>query len=72
MAPPSVVTWRTRRPDIFGPLSAFGRQSYPAGIESVRKLPNLTQALLDRRYTRDDVAALLGGNWLRVIRRFCG
>jgi membrane dipeptidase len=72
VAPPSVVTWRTRRPDIFGPLSAFGRQSYPAGIEAVRKLPNLTQALLDRRYTRADVAALLGGNWLRVIRQFCG
>lgn len=72
VAPPSVVTWRTRRPDIFGPLSSFGRQSYPAGIETVRKLPNLTQGLFDRRYTRNDIAALLGGNWLRVIRRFCG
>jgi membrane dipeptidase len=72
VAPPSVVTWRTRRPDIFGPLSAFGRQPYPAGIETVRALPNLTQGLLDRGYTRDDVAALLGGNWLRVIRTFCG
>jgi microsomal dipeptidase-like Zn-dependent dipeptidase len=72
VAPPSVVTWRTRRPDIFGPLASFGRQSYPVGIETVRKLPNLTQGLFDRGYTRDRAAAVLGGNWLRVIKRFCG
>jgi membrane dipeptidase len=72
VAPPSVVTWRTRRPDIFGPLSAFGRQSYPIGVESVRKLPNLTQGLFDRGYSEADVEALLGGNWLRTLRRFCG
>lgn len=71
VAPPSVVTWRTRRPDIFGSLASFGRQSYPIGIESVRKLPNLTQGLFDRGYTKDQVAAVLGGNWLRVIKRFC-
>jgi membrane dipeptidase len=72
VAPPSVVTWRTRRPDIFGPLSAFGRQSYPIGVESVGKLPNLTQGLLDRGYAEDDVKAVLGGNWLRAMRKFCG
>jgi membrane dipeptidase len=71
VAPPSVVTWRTRRPDIFGPLSAFGRQSYPIGIESVAKLPNLTQGLMDRGYEQQDIAAILGGNWLRTIRKFC-
>lgn len=72
VAPPSVVTWRTRRPDIFGPLSAFGRQSYPIGIETVAKLPNLTQGLFDRGYDTDRVAAILGGNWLDCVRRFCG
>jgi membrane dipeptidase len=72
VAPPSVVTWRTRRPDIFGPLSAFGRQSYPIGIESVAKLPNLTQGLMDRGYKKEDVAAVMGANWLNAIRRFCG
>lgn len=72
VAPPSVVTWRTRRPDIFGPLSAFGRQSYPTGVDSVRKLPNFTQALLDRAYTPPQVKSLLGGSWLDAMRRFCG
>jgi membrane dipeptidase len=70
--PPSVVTWRTRRPDIFGPLSAFGRQSYPIGVESVSKLPNLTQGLFDRGYSEADAQALLGGSWLRAMRKFCG
>jgi len=72
VAPPSVVMWRTRRPDIFGPLSAFGRQSYPIGVESVRKLPNFTQGLLDRGHSVADVEAMLGGNWLRAMRKFCG
>jgi len=72
VAPPSVVTWRTRRPDIFGSLSSFGRQSYPIGIETVTKLPNLTQGLFDRGYGRDEAAGILGGNWLNCIRRFCG
>jgi microsomal dipeptidase-like Zn-dependent dipeptidase len=72
VAPPSVVTWRTRRPDIFGPLSAFGRQSYPNGVESVRKLANLTQGLFARNYPESDVAAIMGGNWLRALRAFCG
>jgi membrane dipeptidase len=72
VAPPSVVMWRTRRPDIFGPLSAFGRQTYPIGIESVAKLPNLTQGLIDRGYRPADIAAILGGNWLRAFHKFCG
>ena len=72
VAPPSVVIWRTRRPDIFGPLSSFGRQSYPIGIETVAKLPNLTQGLLDRGYDREATAAIIGGNWLRTLRKFCG
>lgn len=72
VVPLSVMTWRTRRPDIFGPVSAFGRQSYPIGIEVVRKLPNLTQGLFDRGYSEAQIAAILGGNWLRTFRTFCG
>lgn len=72
VAPPSVVTWRTRRPDIFGPLSSFGRQSYPVGIETVTKLPNLTQGLVDRGYDKEQIAAIMGLNWLRAFRSFCG
>ncbi len=72
VAPPSVVMWRTRRPDIFGPLSSFGRQSYPQGIETVAKLPNLSQGLFDRGYDEAAVTAIMGGNWLRTFKTFCG
>lgn len=72
IAPPSVVRWRTLRPDIFGPLSSFGRQSYPVGVETVAKLANLTEGLLARGYDREQVAAIMGGNWLAAFRRFCG
>lgn len=51
---------------------SFGRQSYPIGIESVRKLPNFTQGLFDRGYSESDVQALLGDSWLRAMRKFCG
>jgi len=72
VAPPSVITWRTRRPDIFGPLSAFGRQPYPLGVEGVARLPNLTAGLFARGYKDTEVSAIMGGNWLRCIERFCG
>jgi membrane dipeptidase len=40
---------------------------YPAGFEDATKLPALTAALIDRGYSEDDVAKLLGLNWLRVL-----
>jgi membrane dipeptidase len=45
---------------------------YPAGIETPRTLPNLTQALLQRGYAENDVQKVLGGNWLRVMRTVWG
>jgi len=45
---------------------------YPAGIETPRTLPNLTFRLLERGYTEDEIRKLLGGNWLRVMRRVWG
>lgn len=32
------------------------------------QIPEVTEALLGRGYGEDDVAAILGGNWLRVMR----
>lgn len=64
--------WRTLRPDIFGTVEDFNRQSYPRGLESIRLLPNLTQRLLDRGYSREAAAGVLGGNWLRAFRDLVG
>ena len=41
----------------------------PAGIDSAADLPKITQALLDRGYSADDIKKILGGNILRVFRQ---
>ena len=40
----------------------------PQGIDSAADLPKITQALLDRGYSGDDIRNILGGNLLRVFR----
>lgn len=40
----------------------------PQGIDSAADLPKITQALLDRGYSADDIRKILGGNTLRVFR----
>jgi membrane dipeptidase len=45
---------------------------YPAGIETPRTLPALTNRLLVRGYSESDIRNILGGNWLRVMKRVWG
>lgn len=40
----------------------------PTGIDSAADLPKITQAMLDRGYSADDIKKILGGNLLRVFR----
>jgi membrane dipeptidase len=40
----------------------------PQGIDSAADLPKITQSLLDRGYSADDIHKILGGNLLRVFR----
>jgi membrane dipeptidase len=40
---------------------------YPEGMELPNTLHNLTGALLARGYSKEDLAKIWGGNWLRVI-----
>ena len=39
----------------------------PQGMDSAADLPKITQALLDRGYSADDIRKVLGGNLLRVF-----
>jgi membrane dipeptidase len=39
----------------------------PLGIDSAADLPKITQALLDRGYSAEDIHKILGGNLLRVF-----
>ena len=45
-----------------------GISSTPLGIDSVADLPRITQSLLDRGYTPEQIRKILGGNLLRVFR----
>jgi membrane dipeptidase len=40
----------------------------PEGMDSAADLPKITQALLDRGYSADDIHKILGGNLLRVFK----
>ena len=39
----------------------------PMGMDSAADLPKITQALLDRGYSKEDIHKILGGNLLRVF-----
>lgn len=40
-----------------------------AGLTEAHEVPNLTAAMLDRGFGEDDIAAILGGNVLRVLHQ---
>ncbi len=64
--------WRILRPDIFGTTEDFFNDSYPVGMHSIRLLPNFTQGMMDRGYTREQMTAILGGNWRRLFSAAAG
>jgi membrane dipeptidase len=45
----------------------FGLDSVPAGIETVADLQKLVPLLSERGYAEADIAAIMGGNWQRVL-----
>ena len=69
---PQTHKWRQRRPDIFGSSDHFFTVPYPAGMETIRRLPNFTQELMNRQYSRADIAAIMGGSWLRCFENAAG
>ncbi len=46
----------------------FGADATPAGIETVADLPKIGDALREWGYREADIAAVMGENWLRVLR----
>ncbi len=45
-----------------------GVSCVPEGMEDVSKYPNLTRALLERRYSAEDIRKIYSGNILRVMK----
>jgi membrane dipeptidase len=46
----------------------LGAEATPEGMETVADLRKVSEALAERGYADADVAAVMGGNWLRVLR----
>jgi len=55
--------------DHVGYCSDFDGTRTPPGLEDVTKLPHLTAELLKRGYKEEDMAKILGGNYLRVFQQ---
>ena len=49
-----------------------GIDSCPKGLEDVTKMPAITEGLLNRDYSEDDILRVLGGNFLRVFKKVIG
>lgn len=47
----------------------FGLQEVPQGLDSIADLGFIGTALHVRGYGQDEIDAILGGNWLRMLRR---
>jgi len=47
----------------------FGLQDTPQGLDSIADLGFIGSALQARGYGQGEVEAILGGNWLRILRR---
>lgn len=45
-----------------------GIESAPKGLDGVEDFPKITEALLQRGYSKKDVEKILGGNFLRVFK----
>jgi membrane dipeptidase len=49
-----------------------GMNPPPIGLEDVSKMPKITEALLERGYSVEDTAKIVGGNFLRLFHQVCG
>jgi membrane dipeptidase len=47
----------------------FGREQSPQDLDTIADLQKLAGLLSARGYTADDIAAIMHGNWLRLLRR---
>ena len=47
----------------------YGREQSPCDLDTIADLQKLAGLLADRGYSDDDIAAIMHGNWLRLLRQ---
>ena len=50
----------------------FGQRDIPDPMDSIADLPLIADALRAKGYSEEDVAGIMGGNWLALLRRAWG
>lgn len=50
----------------------FGREQSPHDLDTIADLQKLVSLLAERGYQEDDIAAIMHGNWLRLLRQSWG
>jgi len=46
----------------------FGREQSPSDLDTIADLQKIADILRERGYSEDDIAAIMHGNWLRLLR----
>ncbi|RIK39903.1 MAG: hypothetical protein DCC55_16675 [Chloroflexi bacterium] len=67
-APPYLRRWR-RSPLRKHPCPWGAAESVPAELDTIADLPRLSDALADWGYDDEAIGAIMGENWLRLLRR---
>lgn len=47
----------------------FGAEAIPAELDTIADLPKIAGKLKERGYEPDDIENIMGGNWLRILRK---
>ena len=48
-----------------------GVYGLPQGLSDCSMMPSITQELVQRGYSEEDIRKILGGNFMRVFREVC-
>lgn len=64
--------WLTHDKGYARRLTSFGKIINPDGIRTIGEFPNLTEALLRRGFSEQQVRKIMGENWVRVLKDVWG
>jgi membrane dipeptidase len=48
---------------------AFGKEQSPYDLETIADLIKVAEILSDRNFTDEDIAGIMGGNWINFLKK---
>ncbi|HAP44433.1 MAG TPA: hypothetical protein DD477_10900 [Spirochaetaceae bacterium] len=68
----SLPGWESRNSDAWGHCTPPSKMLIFTVLADCAAWPTVTAGLPDRSYQPDDIAKIMGGNWLRVVQEVLG